>query len=211
MSFEADSSHGSASQAFARLAASPCVRADHLLLALAAAFGPTDEDGALELLDDFGRRLFGIASLPPEPAVERIASAMAADVGLVLASSGVEGLMLDQVLRRRRGHPALLAVVHVEAARRAGVELTLLGGEGDWYVGMQAAGELVLIDFASHTRGPGDRLRLRRHCCHELAHAVLGELSERFAALGREEEAERAIQLQALLPVKRYRSEEDGG
>ena len=187
---------------FARLAASGRPPVDRILLALAGEFGPADTQGALDQLDDLARGLFGIASLSSEEAGTHLIVALGRD-GFAPGALRVEGLMLDRVLRNRRGHPALLAAVYHEVARRAGVRVSLLTGGRDWFVGFEEAGELLLVAPSPFVNPTGEELDLRRCCTHELAHGVLGELCLPFRALGHQSRLAHALRLRDLLPAPR--------
>jgi len=173
---------------------------DRLLLALAAEFHGVDEDAALDELDELARPLFGIGGQGPHAAGERIA----AELGRRLKPdvAGVDDLFLDRVLREHRGHPALLAVVYVEVARRAGASLSLLSSQDAWFAGLVAEEEAVLVDPARTASALEGSFTLRRHCAHEVAHAVLCELARRYRALGAADHAKRAAELCLALPLK---------
>jgi hypothetical protein len=64
--------------------------------------------------------LFGAGDLPPRVAGERIAATLWDQARLRPVTAGIDGLLLDRVLRDREGHPLLLAAAYVEVARRAG-------------------------------------------------------------------------------------------
>ena len=197
---QADRRSGSS---FARLAASGRPPVDRTLLDLAGEFGPADAQGALDQLDDLARGLFGIASLSNEEAGRHLIVALGRVGGFAPGAPRVEGLMLDRVLRDRRGHPALLAAVYHEVARRAGVRVSLFTGGRDWFVGFEEAGELLLV-APSQFAGPiAGELDFRRCCTHELAHGVLGELCRLFRALGHQSRLAHALRLRELLPVQR--------
>jgi hypothetical protein len=187
---------------FVRLAASGRPPVDRILLALADEFRPVDGAGALEQLDELARGLFGIASLSIEEAGTHLIAALRRD-GFAPGAPRVEGLMLDRVLRDRRGHPALLAAVYHEVARRAGVRVALFTGGRDWFVGFEEAGEMLLVAPSPFVNPTGEELDLRRCCTHELAHGVLGELCRLFRALGHQSRLAHALRLRDLLPVPR--------
>ena len=86
-------------------------------LELAGESGPADTQGALDQLDDMARGLFGIASLSSEEAGRHLTVALGRVGGFAPGAPKVDGLMLDRVLRNRRGHPALLAAVPHEATK----------------------------------------------------------------------------------------------
>ncbi len=135
--------------------------------------------------------------------------------GFAPGGSDVGSLMLDRVLARRRGHPALIAAVFVEVARRAGVTLSLLSDRADWYVGVEDEDELVLVATGpaeSDLPGPPG---VRRRCSHELCQVALENLARALQAEGNLAGADHAAGLQTLLPidgrVARSESEEEGG
>jgi regulator of sirC expression with transglutaminase-like and TPR domain len=189
---------------FAALAAGSCPPHAELLLAMAREFRSVDPGAPLRQLDDLALPLFGAASLPVRERVLLAARTLGGPDGLRAGPpEPLDGLWLDRVLATRTGHPGMLAAVYVEAARRAGFELSLLSSRRGWYVGAAADETLLLIDPA----GPGRSLmtaaprELRRHCAHELGYAVLGGLAARFRAAGRHADARRASGLRLHLPI----------
>lgn len=200
------------SQAFAKAVGGSCAAPEQLLLALAAEFGPVEWEVALERLDELARPLFGIAALAPHEAAERIVESLADDAGLGGDGGDADGLLLDRVLRTRRGHPALLAFVHSAAARRAGLGLGVFSGPLRWYAGLETEAGLVLIDPVPVIDGPAaTEPTVRRYCGHELAYAVLSGLAHRFEARGADRDAAKALRLRRHLPVvQRCRAERDG-
>ena len=87
-------------------------------------------------------------------------------------------------------------------ARRAGVSLSLLSAGPNWFVGFENEDELVLVAPSSFEE-PVECIDLRWRCSHEVADVVLAELGGLFKALGRREEAARALTLRDALPVVR--------
>jgi regulator of sirC expression with transglutaminase-like and TPR domain len=176
-----------------------------MLLAVAAEFREVDHSAALNELDALALPLFGAASLPVGDRMRLLAAELGGAGGLRPGPAApLDGLWLDRVLSTGRGHPALIAAVYVEVARRAGFEVALLSAPEGWFVGTRDGGSrVVLVDPA------GGRLaepaveapRLRRHCGHELAYAVLSGLATRFQAAGAAADARRAAGLRLLLPV----------
>ena len=189
--------------AFATLARRGEPPFDELLLALASEFRWVDRARALERLDDLGRQLFGLATLDPGRRAERLVDVLGPGSGFEARRLGSATVFLDQVLQSGRGHPALLAVVYLEAARRAGVELVLYSWGPGWYVGAPDARELVLVarEEPLESDEPSGPAMLQSHCAHELAYGILEGLTEVFLRLGRVAPAERALQLRNLLPV----------
>lgn len=200
---------------FARLAASSRPPVDRILLDLAGEFGPADSHVALDQLDDLARGLFGIAALSIEEAGHHLSAMLSRHSGFSVSAPQVGGLMLDRVLHVRRGHPALLAAVYGEVARRAGVQASLFTGGRDWFVGLEDAGELLLVSPAPFAGPISTELDLRRICSHELAREVLGELCRLFRILGYRRQLAHALGLQKLVPrppgLGRSLSEEQEG
>jgi hypothetical protein len=186
---------------FSALAGSGDPPLDRLLLALAAEFHTVDHRAALEELDELSRPLFGIGTHTPRGAGERIATTLGHDARLRPVTASLDGLFLDRVLLYRQGHPALLAAVYLEVARRAGVSLYLLSAPHAWFAGLVADGEVVVLDPAPGLGGSQGRLTLQPHCPHELAHAVLCGLTNRFRLLGCAARARHAAELRLLLPL----------
>ncbi len=189
--------------AFATLARRGEPPFDELLLALASEFRWVDRPRALERLDELGRQLFGLAALDPGHRAQRLAAVLGPESGFEARRLGSATVFLDQVLQTGRGHPALLAVMYLEAARRAGVELVLYSWGSGWYVGAPGARELVLVAHEEPLESdePSGPAVLQSHCSHELAYGILEGLADVFLRLGRVAPAERALQLRNLLPV----------
>jgi regulator of sirC expression with transglutaminase-like and TPR domain len=174
---------------------------DSLLLALAAEFHEVDRAAVLEELDELARPLFGVGGQSPRAAGEMIAAKLAEAVPLQPAAASVDDLFLDRVLSNRRGHHALLAVIYVELARRAGASLSLLSSGDAWFAGIVCDDEAILLDPGRTGDTLQAQLMLRRHCAHELAHALLCSLTTRFRALGSARLARRAAELRLELPL----------
>jgi Transglutaminase-like superfamily len=174
---------------------------DSLLLALAEEFHDVDRAAALEELDELSRPLFGVGGQSARAAGETIAAKLGELEPLRPAAESVDDLFLDRVLRDRRGHRALLAAIYVELGRRAGVSLCLLSSGDAWFAGIVCDDEAILLDPGRTGDTLQAQLMLRRHCAHELAHALLCSLTTRFRALGSARLARRAAELRLELPL----------
>jgi regulator of sirC expression with transglutaminase-like and TPR domain len=138
-------------ESFATLAARPGPRLDELALALAGEFVVVDAVAALDRLGRLGAEIAEAADGDRDPEVE-----VAAVRGVLGARHGFVGdrddydhpdnSMLDRVLERRTGLPILLSVVYVEAARRAGIELSGVGLPGHYVVGHFGGTPPILVD-----------------------------------------------------------------
>lgn len=187
---------------FAVQAAGRCPGLAELTLALGAEFRPVDADGALGTLDLLAAALAPARSGRPASECEALASLLGDAVRL--GEDGPQSLMLDRVLDRGEGHPALLAVVWAEVAQRAGIAVAPVGGPGLLLVAHLEADPPMVLDPSR----PGERLRpdevpvrLRRRCSHEVAFTVLDELMDLYNLAGDVSRATRAAELRLALPV----------
>lgn len=176
----------------------------HLMLALAAEFRLVDRDGALATLDHLAETLAGDLPRQPELQCDACISLLGDLFGL--GGDEPQDLMLDAVLDRGAGHPALLAVVYTEVARRAGVPIAPVGAPGLLLVAHLDARRPLLIDPAT----PGTPLppgemphRLWRQCPHEVAFTVLDELVTIYSLADDLARATRAAELRLALPICR--------
>lgn len=173
-----------------------------LMLALAAEFRLVDRHAALATLDRLAATLAGELPRRPELQCDACVSLLA-DL-FTVGGDEPHDLMLDAVLDRGTGHPALLAVAYAEVARRAQLPIVPVGAPGLLLVAHIAARPPLLI----HPAAPGvpmppDKLpgRLRRQCPHEIAFTVLEELVTVHALAGDLTRATRAAELRLALPI----------
>jgi hypothetical protein len=188
---------------FAELAAGACPTYADLLLALGAEFGEVDGGAVRERLDDDSRSLFGFGELPPLARADRLAAVMDRDLGLAVhGGTGAAGLHLHEVVRRRRGHPAMLAAIGAELCLRAGVPAGVYASPRRWFVGVGEGDDLVVLDAclgAGSTDAPDE---VRAACAHELAFCVLCGLGAVYLQEGRDSDARHAGRLRLALPVQ---------
>ena len=187
---------------FAALAAGACPAYADLLLALSAEFGAVDGDAVRDRLDDDSRALFGFGELPPLARADRLAAVMDRRLGLAAdADAGAAGLMFDEVVLRRRGHPAMLAAIGAELALRAGVPAGVYASPRRWFVGVGLGEELVVLDarLGGGSAEPPDEVRAA--CAHELAFCVLCGLGTAYTQQGHDGAARHAGRLRLALPV----------
>ena len=201
------------SQAFEQLVAAHCPPPGELLLALAAELRrapvaaeprPAPAADAGFELDELGRSLFEVAAAgDPQATALALARLLTERERFLRDESSLEGLWLDRVLERRRGHPLVLAVVGVEAARRAGAAAELCSTPAGWFAGIGGPGRLYLVDPAADP-GPAPSGAVRRHCGHEVGFAALTGILARLLMEGDEAGARRAARLRDRLPVARH-------
>lgn len=188
---------------FAELAAGACPAYVELMLALAAEFGAVDGDAVRDRLDDDSRALFGFGDLEPLGRADRLAAVMDGDLGLVAdTDAGAPGLMFDQVVLHRRGHPAMIAAIGAELAMRAGVPAGVYASPRRWFIGLGLGEEVVVLDARlgeGSSEPPGE---VRAACAHELAFCVLCGLCSAYTQRGRDGDARHAGRLRLALPVQ---------
>jgi hypothetical protein len=188
---------------FHELAAGACPAYVDLLLALCAEFGAEQGDAVRERLDDDSRGLFGVEGLSPLAQANRLAAVMDGELGLVAdPAPHTDGLLFDRVVLRRSGHPAMIAAMGAELARRAGVPGGVYASPSRWFIGVGGGDELVVVD-AQLSEGAGEPPNeLRAACAHELAFCVLCGLRTVYACEGRDDEARHAARLRHALPIQ---------
>jgi hypothetical protein len=106
-------------------------------------------------------------------------------------------------MREGRGHPAVLASICVEAARRAGVPLGVVGTHGRWLLAHPRLEDDRLVDprrgrlLRASELGGEPRWR----CAHQIALVLLDELCRRARITGDLTRAIHAAELRLALPL----------
>ncbi len=115
---------------------------------------------------------------------------------------GAEELLAGEVIRRGHGHPLALALVLAELGRRAGMNVGIVAGERDHYIGHPRLTAPLLLDPS--TGGLVDATRvdgtLTWRCGHQVAAALLDGLQPRYERVGDFERALQVARLRCLLP-----------
>ena len=190
--------------AFERLVAGRCPPPGELLLAVAAEFRPVRAAAVSFAFDELARWLFAAAATPdPRAQALGLAELLTERERFRREDSSLEGLWLDTVLERRRGHPLALAVVAAETGRRAGIDVSICSTAAGWFAGLGEGARLWLVDPAADP-GPTPSGAVRRHCGHEVAFAALTGIYARLLVEGDERGARRAAWLRDRLPVARH-------
>jgi hypothetical protein len=110
-----------------------------------------------------------LTDLPADPAARLTALGEPVTAGALRprAHGGVRDLLIGDVVADGRGHPVALAVVLVEVARRAGIDVGIVAGDADHYLADQHSDEPWLLDPA--TGHVIDAMEFPRFCGHLMA------------------------------------------
>ena len=174
-----------------------------LAAALSAEFRLVDEPAVDAALDALGAALAPAREAGAGGQLETLAGVMAAFEPLD-AAGDPSALLIDVVLDRMAGHPAVLAVIAAEAARRAGLALAVVGDGPALLVGPYARRGAAAFD----PRRPGvGRLQgecVIWRCSHQVAFALLREYLDRALRSGDLAGALRAADLRLELPLEEW-------
>ncbi len=133
---------------FALQARRGCSTPSDLALALAAEFAPVRPARAEAALDELAAWLAGARHDDPAAQLDALAELTAAHLEAVVLSSAIDDLLLDRVAAGGAGHPLLLAIACVEAARRAGLPVGIVAGLDGAFLAHRALADPVLVDPA---------------------------------------------------------------
>jgi hypothetical protein len=159
-----------------RRLSTPTRHHDHWLVTLGEEFGGEDPAVMLAGLDDAARPLFGLAGEELAAQAHGLAGVLAGHLALQPTASDHRGLLLGDVLRRRRAHPILIAALGCELARRAGLQARVCTTPRGWWTGLSRHHTVTLVGFDSGTPGRTPPSLVRGHCPHEVAYALLRSL-----------------------------------
>jgi hypothetical protein len=188
---------------FALQASAGCPTYADLALSLAAEFGVVDAEVADASLDALAAGLSGVRAAGPVEQIAALGELMAAfEPTEAVADPRV--LMLDEVLDRMQGDPALLAVIAVDAARRAGMDVGVVGDGRRHLVAHRGLAEPVAMDPSLRAAPAGglDAVGdVTWRCSHQVAFAILRDLIECSLRAGAIADAIRAAELRLALPL----------
>ena len=187
---------------FAMQARRGCSTPSDLALALAAEFAPVRPARAEAALDELAAWLAGARHDDPAAQLDALAELTAAHLEAVVLSSAIDDLLLDRVAAGGAGHPLLLAIACVEAARRAGLSVGLVAGLDGAFLAHRALADPVLVDPARGALRDARTLQapVSWQCCHQVAARILNRIGERAERVGQLCWALRAAELRLALP-----------
>ena len=176
----------------------PC----HLALALAAEFAPVRAARAEHALDELAAWLVGVRYDVPAGQLDALAELTAARLEAVVLSSRIDDLLLDRVVVGGAGHPLVLAIACAEAARRAGVSVSIVAGADGAFLAHPELAEPMLVDPARGALRDARTLDapVSWQCGHQMAARILNRIAERAERVGHLPWALRAAELHLALP-----------
>lgn len=187
---------------FTDRAAAACPGHAELALALAAEFGSVDVAAADAQLDLVAVELADARTLPAVDQLRALAEAMRA-FAVVEPHVGSRDLRVDTALAAWEGHALALVPIAVEAGRRAGLPVGVIGDGARHLVAHRAVEEPVALEFGP--AGPGlrgaDETSMTWRCAHQLSFTTLGVLVNRGTRGGDLGLALRAAELRLALPL----------
>lgn len=192
------------SASFSALAATGCPPHAELALCLAAEFADVDIAAVDEQLERLAAPLIGLRDRPAHCQLQAGCALALKDLTATRERAGIRSLLLPDVLRRGRGHVVILAVLAVEAGRRAGLPLGIVASSHATYVGHRDV-DGVLVDPTRPDRpteaGTLDQPDLRWRCAHETCLTLLNEIVDNAMRSGAINHALRAAELRLALPL----------
>jgi hypothetical protein len=186
---------------FAELAADGPPGLAALLLAASDEFGPVDRHAARVRLDTMAARLYGWVSDQGLDEADAIAQLLNEHRLRPAQRVSPDDALLDRVLDRGEGHPALIAAACIEAGQRAGLPLAPVGRDTQVLIGVRPGpsdSAAAIIDPAGVA---GTAAGYTWRCEHEVAFVALSELSRLLCLTGDVPGAMRATELRGMLPI----------
>lgn len=195
---------------FALQAVSECPAHADLALALGAEFEPLDVDAAQAEIDALAAELVEFRRALPGEQLRGAAAAVAqrfralGEPQRIGRDSVLDDLLLHRVLERDAGDALPLTVIAVEAGRRVGMPLGIVGRGREQYLAHAAYAEPCAADLAL----PGELVdlggreqELGWQCAHQVSALLLNRIAERSERIGHFAWALQAAELRLALPA----------
>jgi DNA-binding phage protein len=180
-----------------------CRRHAAFALQLAAQLDPASADDVSAEIDALAARLLALRELDPQQQLLGATTAAQERIAPVAEDAGLDELLLHRALSRGSGDPLTVAIVTVEAGRRAAIPLGIVAADEEQYVAHPAlALPLVadpgtpgrLVDLGGREDGFGWR------SAHQVAARLLDRVEARARRAGDAGVAAAARRLRAELP-----------
>lgn len=195
---------------FALQAVSECPAHADLALALGAEFEPVVVEDADAEIDALAGALLELRRATPREQLLGCAAAVAEryetaeEPRRITRDCVLDDLLLHRVLRRSSGHVLPLTIAAVEAGRRVGIPLGIVGRGRDVYLAHAALADPHVADV--QRPGPlvdlgGREEEVGWQCAHQLAALLLNRIAERSERIGHLTWAVQAAELRLALPA----------
>jgi hypothetical protein len=145
-----------------------------------------------------------LTDLPADPAARLTALGEPVTAGALRPRKhgGVADLLIGEIVAEGRGHPTALAVVLVEVARRAGIDVGIVADDAGHYVADLHSDEPWLLDPATGHVFDANLLagELTWRCAHQVVGVLLDLAQPRYERIGDLRHALRVAELRCALP-----------
>lgn len=178
-----------------------------MALAVARELRPARVADTVAALDELAASLGDLREHAPESDLRGCADLLAGERGVrPCGSFTLAGhCLLDSVVASGIGHPVALTVLYAEVGQRAGLPVAPALADGRWLVALQGTDSPLALDVGTDvpTLLAGAELPAsgRFLCSHEIAFAMLGELSNAYERCGDRWRAALATELRLALPL----------
>jgi hypothetical protein len=195
---------------FALQAVSECPAHADLALALGAEFEPLVVDDAQAELDALAGTLLPLRHATPAEQLAGCAVAVAERFACAVEPTRIgrdcvlDDLLLHRVLARSGGHRLPLTVVAVEAARRVGIPLGVVGSGREQYLAHAGLADPHVADLAAEgalVDLEGREQEVSWQCAHQVAAMLLNRIAARAERIGHLTWALQAAELRLALPA----------
>lgn len=195
---------------FALQAVSECPAHADLALALGAEFEPLVVDDAQAELDALAAALTPLRHATPRDQLTGCAAvvaeryASAEEPQRIARGCVLDDLLLHRVLANGHGHPIALTVVAVEAGRRVGIPLGVVGRGREQYLAHAGLADPHVADLAadgSVVDLDGREEEVGWQCAHQVAALLLNRIATRAERIGHMTWALQAAELRLALPA----------
>jgi hypothetical protein len=195
---------------FALQAVSECPAHADLALALGAEFEPLAVEDANAELDALAGKLAHLRALPPRQQLLGCAEAVAgqltaaAEPGRIGRDCVLDDLLLHRVLDSGRGGVLPLTIAAVEAGRRAGIPLGVVGSGREQYLAHVGLADPCVADMGAAGAAvdlAGREQQVGWQCAHQLAALLLDRIAARAERIGHLTWALHAAELRLALPA----------
>ena len=180
-----------------------CPPPAELAMSLAWELGDLDADRVERALCALGAAVLAEVETDAEAQLRALGEAVTNSALSATDGGGPGELMIDRLLERGHGHPALVAIVLCEIGRRAGIPAGLVAGERGLFVAHQRLTEPLVLDPRTGRLVDANALgTLHWQCGHQIAATLLDALQPRYERDGDLARALHVARMRCTLPFE---------